>query len=138
MPRATLQMLRRGLGPLKGKRILLMGATYREDVADTRHSPSVDFVSWVEAEGARVDIHDYLVDELEQIGRSVMRKLPALHGYDSVVFAVAHRQYRKLKPKWLGDSRPFILDANSVLTPEQVARFQSAGCKVGVIGRGDL
>jgi UDP-N-acetyl-D-mannosaminuronate dehydrogenase len=139
MPRATIAILRSTMSELANKHVLLLGATYREDVADTRHSPSKDFVLWAEAEGAKVDVHDPLVSELEGIGRPVMRDLPRPNGYDAVVFAVAHEPYRKLQPQtWLGGARPLILDANSVLSAEQIALFQSAGCRVKAVGRGDL
>jgi UDP-N-acetyl-D-glucosamine dehydrogenase len=139
MPRATLAMLRNTLSELANKRILLLGATYREDVADTRFSPSKDFVLWAEAEGATVDVHDPLVSELEGIRRPVMRNLPGPGGYDAAVFAVAHEPYRKLQPqRWVGTARPLILDANSVLLPEQIVLFQNLGCRVKAVGRGDL
>jgi UDP-N-acetyl-D-glucosamine dehydrogenase len=139
MPRGTITSLRRALGDLAGKRLLLLGATYREDVADTRDSPSSDFVIWAQDEGASVDVHDPLVDKLEQFDRPVMRALPALDPYDAVVLAVAHEEYRKLAPRfWLRDARPLIFDANSVLTPHQIREFQAAGCRVKAVGRGHL
>jgi UDP-N-acetyl-D-glucosamine dehydrogenase len=139
MPRATLAMLRNTMSELANKHVLLLGATYREDVADTRYSPSKDFVLWAEAEGAIVDVHDPLVSELEGIGRPVMRDLPRPSGYDAAVFAVAHEPYRRLLPEtWLGSARPLILDANAVLSAEQLALFQTAGCRVKAVGRGDL
>lgn len=139
MPRATIAMLRNTVTELRNKRLLLLGATYREGVADTRYSPSRDFVVWAEAEGATVDVHDPLVSHLEGIRRPVMRDLPEPTGYDAAVFAVAHEEYRKLEPRrWLGVARPLILDANSVLSPEQISLFQRAGCRVKAIGRGDL
>jgi nucleotide sugar dehydrogenase len=48
MPHATLDLLEQGLGGIAGKRILLLGASYREDVAVSRNSPSADFLVWAE------------------------------------------------------------------------------------------
>jgi UDP-N-acetyl-D-glucosamine dehydrogenase len=139
MPKGAIEILRINLGGLANRRILLLGATYREDVADTRFSPSTDFIRWVEAEGAAVDVHDPLVDWIEEIARPVMDDLPQPSAYDAVVFAVAHEAYRQLQTaEWLGGARPFILDANFVLSPEQIAHFQRAGSKVKVVGRRDL
>lgn len=139
MPRATIAMLRNSMSELKNKRVLLFGATYREDVADTRYSPSKDFVLWAEAEGATVHVHDPLVSELDGLSRPVMRELPCPNDYDAAVFAVSHELYRKLQPEsWLGSARPLILDANSVLSAEQISSFQAAGCRVKAVGRGDL
>lgn len=139
MPAATLGMLEATLGGLTGRRILLLGASYREDVADTRNSPSADFLVWAEAKGAHVDVLDPLVEALDDIGRPVHRGLHGPDGYDAAVFAVAHESYRKLKPaEWLGRGRPLIFDANMILTTEQLHAFHEAGCRVKVIGRGDL
>jgi UDP-N-acetyl-D-glucosamine dehydrogenase len=139
MPKATIAMVRDALGGLARARILLLGATYREDVADTRYSPSRDFVRWAREEGAVVDVHDPLVDKLEEVEGKVMRALPNPAAYDGVVFAVGHSAYRDLEPKgWLGSARPIVIDANSVLSRAQIGEFQRAGCRVKVIGRGDL
>lgn len=139
MPRATLAMLGEALGSIDGKRILLLGASYREDVADTRYSPSATFLIWAEEQGAKVDIHDPLVDIFDEIARPVRRVLSNPAGYDAVVFAVAHKAYQALAPSaWLGNERPLIVDANMVLTQDQIAAFRAAGCAVKVIGRGDI
>ncbi len=139
MPRATVAMLRKTLGDLSGKRLLLFGATYREDVADTRYSPSGPFVAWAEAEGAVVDIHDPMVNEIEEGGYAVMRSLPPAQNYDAAVFAVGHEMYRKMQPKdWLGNAHPAIVDANMVLSAQQITAFRDSGCVVKAIGRGDL
>jgi nucleotide sugar dehydrogenase len=139
MPRATLGLLEDGLCGLNGKHILLLGASYREDVADTRHSPSADFLVWAEAKGARIDVQDPLAETLEDIGRPVRRDLSAPDGYDAAVFAVGHEHYRRLQPaQWLKRDRPLIVDANMVLTAFQISDFRNAGCRVKVVGRGDL
>jgi nucleotide sugar dehydrogenase len=139
MPRATLVLMQETLGNLKGKHVLLLGATYREDVADTRYSASSDFVLWAEEKGVAIDIHDPLVDELEDISRKVQRILPRPEGYDAVIFAVAHEEYRKLDPvAWLGPARPLIIDANNVLSAAQIAAYRIAGCDFKAVGRGDL
>jgi nucleotide sugar dehydrogenase len=139
MPRATVRMVRDTVGGLSGQRILLLGATYREDIADTRYSPSSDFVRWTTAEGARVDVHDPYVDELEGAECRVLRVLPDPSSYAAVVFAVRHRIYRDINPEqWLSDKLPAIVDANSVLSKSQIDAFRKLGCRVKVIGRGDL
>jgi UDP-N-acetyl-D-glucosamine dehydrogenase len=139
MPRATLALLRSALGVLVGRRILLLGASYREGVSDTRNSPSSYFIACAEEEGVVIDIHDPFADELVDIGRKVQRLLPKPDGYDAVIFAVAHETYRELDPKeWIGTQRPLIVDANNVLSAEQTCSFAAAGCKVKAIGRGDL
>jgi nucleotide sugar dehydrogenase len=139
MPQATLALLEKGLNGLRGRRILLLGASYREDVADTRYSPSAKFLLWAEAKGARVDVHDPIVKALDDIARPVAHDLNSPDGYDAAVFAVAHEPYRRLRPwQWIGKDRPLIVDANMVLSAAQIDAFSALGCSVKVIGRGDL
>ena len=139
MPRAILSLLRSVLGDLITRRVLLLGVSYREGVSDTRNSAATSFVTWAEEEGVVVDLHDPYADELEGIGRRVQSALPDPDGYDAVIFAVAHDVYRELDPmRWLGTRRPVIIDANNVLSAEQMSRFGAVGCKVRAVGRGDL
>jgi nucleotide sugar dehydrogenase len=139
MPRATLDLIERALGGVAGRRILLLGASYREDVADTRCSPSSDFLVWAEAKGAAVEVQDPFVEALEDINRPVSRRMAHPDGFDAVVFAVAHEPYRSLDPRsWLGKDRPLIVDANMVLGAGQIEAFRELGCPVKAVGRGDL
>jgi len=139
MPMATLVMVREALGGLSGQRLLLLGASYKEDVADTRYSASAEFVRSARAEGAHVDIHDPLVDMMEEVDGPVIRVLPDAGGYAAVIFAVGHRDYRALDvATWLGRSNAVVVDANSVLTAAQIDALKTVKRPLRVIGRGDL
>jgi nucleotide sugar dehydrogenase len=139
MPKATIAIMKDALGGIGNKRILLLGATYREEVADTRYSPSSKFVRWARASGAIVEVHDPLVDTVDELDDSVMRTLPQPDGYAAAVFAVGHQTYRHIEPRsWLGSARPLIVDANCVLSQAQITEFRQIGCLVKAVGRGDL
>jgi UDP-N-acetyl-D-mannosaminuronate dehydrogenase len=124
-------------GSLDGRRVLLLGVSYRPDVADTRATPAEVFVTEAERRGARVLLHDPMVRDWPELGLEVPQALPDPGGLDAVVFAVAHEEYRRLELRdWLNGSRPAVLDANNVLTPEQVEDLRALGCPVASIGRG--
>jgi UDP-N-acetyl-D-glucosamine dehydrogenase len=54
-----------------------------------------------------------------------------------VILAVGHKQYRAIDlAAWSGAERPVILDANGVLSRQQLAALRQAGFKVAAIGRG--
>jgi UDP-N-acetyl-D-mannosaminuronate dehydrogenase len=126
------------LGTLKGKRLLLLGVSYRQDVADTRYSPSEDFVREAERRGATITCHDPLVEHWAELDRTLARELPAPEGADAIVFAVPHREYQALDVlAWLGSARPLIFDGNSVLSKAQRTAFRGAGARVFSIGRGE-
>jgi UDP-N-acetyl-D-glucosamine dehydrogenase len=58
-----------GLGrPLPQARVLLVGASYKPGVADTREAPALEIIARLRAEGAHVDYHDPLVGTLKVDG----------------------------------------------------------------------
>jgi UDP-N-acetyl-D-glucosamine dehydrogenase len=54
--------------PLPQARVLVVGASYKPGVADTREAPALEIIARLRAEGARVDYHDPLVPALEVDG----------------------------------------------------------------------
>jgi len=139
MPLVTLERLRRSLDGLAGRHLLLLGVSYRQDVGDTRYSPSEPLVRAAEAEGATVTCHDPLVGHWEELDRPLPASLPLPADVDAVIMAVPHPEYRDLDiVAWLGTARPLVFDANNVLTGRQVAHLLGAGVSVSFIGRGDL
>jgi nucleotide sugar dehydrogenase len=138
MPAATVALLEEMFPDgLAGKRVLILGASYREDVGDTRHSPSLALADMLAEKRATVAFADPLVDG--GIGVPLHRDLPDAHGFDAVILAVGHKQYRAIDlAAWSGAQRPVVLDANGVLSRQQLRSLRDAGFKVAAIGRGLL
>lgn len=139
MPLVSIKRLQQLLGgDLDAKRVLVMGVTYREDVADTRHSPAEMFVIEARKRGAEVIPHDPLVDHWRELDIAVRSALPPSESIDAIVFAVPHRAYRELDLQgWLAAGRPAVLDANNVLSAEQRQAVTDSGCAFAAIGRGE-
>jgi UDP-N-acetyl-D-mannosaminuronate dehydrogenase len=53
---------------VKGSRVLVLGVTYKPDVADVRESPALDVIRLLEARGADVTFHDPYVRSLVHEG----------------------------------------------------------------------
>jgi nucleotide sugar dehydrogenase len=124
-------------GDLLGRRLLLLGVSYREEVGDTRHSPSQIFFQAARAEGAEVLVHDPLVEHWREANIRVPRAMPPAEGLDAIVLAVRHRFYREFDfCRWVGAERPTVLDAFAVLSADQRAALRALGCRVESIGRG--
>ena len=138
MPAATVALLEETFpGGLAGKRVLILGASYREDVGDTRHSPSITLAAMLAEKRATVAFADPLVDA--EIGVPLHRDLPDARGFDAVILAVGHKPYRAIDlAAWSGAERPVVLDANGVLSRQQLQSLRDAGFKVAAIGRGSM
>lgn len=138
MPLVTVDAVEAMLGGLSGRRVLLLGISYRQDIADTRHSPSETFVREVRRRGGEVAAHDPLTRRWDELDMDVPEDIPAPAGFDAVVFAVPHGAYRDLDVAgWLGAFRPAVFDANAVLTTATLDRLRALGLRVGAIGRGE-
>ena len=76
-------------------RVLVMGFTYKEDVADIRNSKVADIVKELQSYRVNVDVVDPYADA-EEVAReySVELKKQPEGKYDAVAVAVAHKQYR--------------------------------------------
>jgi nucleotide sugar dehydrogenase len=138
MPRRALDKLKGLLGgSLQGKRILLMGVSYREGVGDTRYSPASTFFRAARHEGADMRVHDPLVEFWDEHAMQVPRDLPSAEWLDAVVLAVPHQEYKRLDyAAWLRGHALLIFDTCDVLSADQRRGLRALGCRVESIGRG--
>jgi UDP-N-acetyl-D-mannosaminuronate dehydrogenase len=84
---------------------------------------------------AAVAFADPLVDA--EIGVPLHRDLPDARDFDAVILAVGHKPCRTMDlAAWSGAERPVVLDANGVLSRQQLQSLRNAGFKVVAIGRG--
>jgi UDP-N-acetyl-D-galactosamine dehydrogenase len=91
------RLLERGRNPLDA-RVLVMGLTFKEDVADIRNTKVVDVIRELESYNVAVDVVDPMADaaEVQHEYGIVLRAQPLAQGYDAVVVAVGHGAYRDL------------------------------------------
>jgi nucleotide sugar dehydrogenase len=138
MPRRIVEKVRQLLhGTLQGKRLLLLGISYRQDVSDTRFSPSEIFYKAAREAGAEVLLHDPLVEYWREQAVPISRHLPPASELDAVVLAVPHREYANFDfAAWVGAQHPLFLDAVGVLGSAQQRRLRALGCPVESVGRG--
>ena len=57
--------------PLPDARVLIVGASYKPGVADTREAPALQIMQRLRSEGARVEYHDPLVPSLDLKGQEL-------------------------------------------------------------------
>ena len=139
MPLVTLEKLKNYFGgSLRGKKILLMGISYREDVGDTRYSPAETFYIQACKEGAQVVPHDPLVEYWEETQVNISKDLPDPKSFDAVLLSVPHKDYRKIDfSQWLKTNKNcLVFDSNNVLTEVQLNTIKKMGNNILSIGRG--
>jgi nucleotide sugar dehydrogenase len=129
-------------GSLEGKKILLLGVSYLNDVGDTRFTPVEGFYDQLEMEGCEIILHDPHVKYWEEKDVWVNQDLDELlkDSYDFIVITTGHKDYRdneSLINKLLDQPASFIYDTIGVLTNEEIKKLSEKHI-VKVIGRGDL
>ena len=87
--------------------VAVLGLSFKEDVPDVRNSRVAHLVRALEGFGARVGVHDPLVDRAVAVARTgiALRELTDLGPADAVILAVPHRAY--LTGGWPLVSTPF-------------------------------
>ncbi len=146
--------------------ILLCGASYREDVGDTRYSGSELIVRKLTEMGADMRVHDPYVEhwyELENqdtypaVGHSLKRFFrnqdilteirvqhdlkQALHGVTALILAVRHEPYLELDPDTVVQDAggPLaVIDCFGILSDDKIRRYFELGCEVKALGRGHI
>jgi UDP-N-acetyl-D-glucosamine/UDP-N-acetyl-D-galactosamine dehydrogenase len=86
---------------VKDSRILIMGATFKENVADIRNSKIVDIVNELNSYSVNVDVIDPHADSEELNHEYGFSLAPAATGkYDGIILAVSHSEYLNLDAAW--------------------------------------
>jgi UDP-N-acetyl-D-glucosamine dehydrogenase len=129
-------------GTLAGKKVLLLGVSYLNDVGDTRYTPVEGFYDWLDVEGASISLHDPHVLYWEEKDSWVSQDLDELlkANYDIIAVTTGHKEYRNnplFVEKLLNHPPAFIYDTIGVFSNSEIQEL-SRKHKVKVIGRGDL
>ena len=91
--------LEKVLGTLRDRRILVLGASYREDVKELAFSTAIPLVQRLREKGADVDLYDplYRPEELQSLGANVIDVGSNSHlDADAVVVQALHTSMRDL------------------------------------------
>ncbi len=151
---------------IAGADVLLCGASYRQDVGDTRYSGSELVVRKLTEMGAEMRVHDPYVEHWHELesqdsypaaGQSWKRFFrnqegltnirvekdfkKTIKGVEAIILAVGHESYLNLDPddvvKWAG-SPLAVIDCFGILTDEKISRYFELGCEVKGLGRGHM
>jgi UDP-N-acetyl-D-galactosamine dehydrogenase len=81
-------------------KVLVMGATFKEDVSDIRNSKVADIVKELKSFGVKVEIVDPHADNEELMHEYGFGLNKQGKGYDGVIVAVNHKEYKTLDEKY--------------------------------------
>src|SRR5215470_15892960 len=151
---------------IAGAEVALCGASYRQDVGDTRYSGSEVVARRLTEMGADVRVHDPYVDhwfEFEEQdtypspGHSLARFFrnqghlndlrvqqdleAALRGVEAVILAVPHEPYLALDPDTvvaMAGGPLAVVDCFGILDDDKIRRYFELGCEVKGLGRGHI
>jgi UDP-N-acetyl-D-glucosamine dehydrogenase len=90
------ELLNRHALPVNGARVLLLGVTYKKDIADQRETPAQPVARKLLARGARVAYHDPYVPSWQAGGQDLACETDvdaAVAAADLVILLQAHRDY---------------------------------------------
>jgi UDP-N-acetyl-D-glucosamine dehydrogenase len=151
---------------IAGADVLICGASYRQDVGDTRYSGSEMVARKLTEMGAEIRVHDpyvkhwYELENQEEYpapghswsrffrSQSALKNIrvqsdlcAALRHAEAMILAVPHEQYLQLDPEqviqWAGGPLA-VIDCFGILTDEAISRYFELGCEVKALGRGHI
>ena len=134
MAHSSIEALSAALGGLEGRRVLVLGASYREDVKEMAFSSAIRIVDELHRAGAEVLIHDSHFEPAELA--SLEAEIANLSSggpvdIDAVVVQAFHSEYRDLEwARFRGLKAVF--DGRGALDPEQIQKVGAKYLAVGV------
>jgi UDP-N-acetyl-D-galactosamine dehydrogenase len=93
----VLQSIIQSNGNVKDSKVLVMGATFKENVSDIRNSKVADVVKELKSYSLNVDISDPYADSNElkhEYGFELTKEIS--NDYDAVIITVPHKEYLKM------------------------------------------
>jgi len=146
--------------------VLLCGASYRQDVADTRYSGSEIIVRKLTEMGAEMHVHDPYLEHWYELENQDVYPAPghswsrffrnqqdlehikvqddlaaALNGVEALILAVPHSPYMDLDPEkiveWAGGPIA-VIDCFGILDDDKIRRYFELDCEVKALGRGHI
>jgi len=106
---------------IKDSNVLILGLTYKENVADTRETPVKGIIKGLQEYGVDIFGYDPLLDDItKEFGIKISGILEKSHKHDAVIIAVPHEQFRSITLTELKESMsdyPILIDVQQFFNP---------------------
>ncbi len=151
---------------IAGADVLICGASYRQDVGDTRYSGSEMVVRRLTEMGAEMRVHDPYVEHWYELEKQDTYPSPghswsrffrnqdhladlrvepdlsrALANAEVLILAVPHTEYQELDPDEvvaMAGGPLAVIDCFGILDDDRIRRYFELGCEVKALGRGHI
>lgn len=131
-PARLVELLRRRLGTLRGRRVTVLGLAFKPETDDVRSSPAFPVLRSLCAAGAEVSAHDPVVgpEALDGLGAVtyVQDLAAAVKQAEAVVIVTRWDHYRRV-PELVGqlDPPPLVVDGRRMLDKASVPSYAGIG-----------
>lgn len=144
MPMATFKHFKKYYtNDLKGKKVLLLGVSYLNDVGDTRYTPVQLLYNLLFSAKAVISLHDPYVSFWEEEELKVEANIKQLldsNSYDVIMITTGHSIYRdnELIKNHVKKNNTFLYDSIGVFSEEYISEILNSKNIIKVLGRGDI
>ena len=100
--RKVVRYITKNVSNVQSARVLVLGATFKENVSDIRNSKVADVVKELQSFSLNVDVHDPCASS-DEVMHEYGFGLTEINGtdYDAVIVAVSHDQFKKMDEDYL-------------------------------------
>lgn len=136
MPLHTVNIIKKlTKNKINRKKIIILGASYKNEVGDTRFSPSEILYKYLKKYKCKIDIYDPYVDYWSELKIKVKNKITRLKQYDLIICAVNHSNFKKIN--FEGTTRKnIVIDTCSILSLRQLLKLKKNNSTIYRIGKG--
>ena len=132
-PARVIEMLRRHLPALSGRRVALLGLAFKEDTDDMRESPAMPLARLLVEQGAEVIAYDPIAGAaarpaLPKQVRIAASMEEAVGDAEAVMLVTRWEEFQRLPALIAGRSNaPVVIDGRRVIDPHSVPRYEGVG-----------
>ncbi|MFC1988454.1 nucleotide sugar dehydrogenase [Chloroflexota bacterium] len=122
----TIKSLNKAGKAIKSSKILIMGLTYKGNVADIRESPVKGIIKDLQEYSVEILGYDpFLSNIRDEFGIKVVSSLEEVPKVDGIIVAVAHEVFKEItldKLKGVMNASPILIDVRGVFDREEAER----------------
>lgn len=111
---------------IKGSRVLIMGLTYKENVADIRETPAKDMIEGLQQYGVETLGYDPQLDNIEEEFKiEAVLDFEEAPKVDCIIAAVAHDAFQEItldKLRSIMNDKPILIDVSGLFSREEAAK----------------